>query len=163
MAKRKNNKCQKFDGFHVNPFIDDTFTIQVNILTDEKTYQTVNGIMQPKQYKFEKQLSSKVFRSAKNRNTIAELKASAQRLWLWITYEVAPSTAEFELNIKTYQKHNPKNSSINTIKDAIKDLTDKKLIKPSDRKNIYFINPVYLFSGNRVKSYPEHVEIYRSE
>jgi len=163
MAKSKNNKCQKFDGFHLNPFVNKDFTIEISILTDEKTLHNVNGIFVPKQYKFERQLTTKVYRSADIRNDLMKLKANAQRMWIWIQQTIEPAKAEFELNKITYKKANPKNSSTNTIKQALEELKEKKFIAFSDRKDIYFVNPVYLFSGNRTKAHPEHTEIYKPE
>jgi len=163
MAKSKNSKCQNFDGFHLNPFVNKDFTIEISVLTDNKTFISKNGILEPKEYEFERQLSTKVYRSAVIRDDLMKLKANAHRMWIWIQQTIEPAKAEFKLNKKTYKLSNPKNSSTNTIKQALQELQDNKFIAVSDRKDIYFVNPVYLFSGNRTKAHPEHTEIYKPE
>jgi hypothetical protein len=165
MAKSGNSNSQVFGGFHVNPFINKNFTILVNLITDDRTHILNNKTnkFEVKQFKYERDKITKILRSATKRDKIALLRPNAQRMWLWIQQEVQTEQTKFKLNRITYETSNKKRCSKNTINEALKDLQLAGLIAQSDIKDVYFVNPEYLFTGSRIKEYPDHVEVYKPE
>ena len=84
--------------------------------------------------------------------------AGAKSLYIHILYELEYGCDYIEINVKRYMKEN-NISSINTYKDAVKQLSRYLIIYPSVIKGVYWINPKLFFAGSRVNKYPKNVVI----
>ena len=59
-----------------------------------------------------------------------------------------------------YERYcNEFNVAYNTCTEAVTDLIKAGLITPTLIKRVYWINPLFLFTGNRIKKYPDSVKI----
>lgn len=167
MDKYEKYKLLK-DSIHLkkNPFITDDFKINVSILEDKNTYTKHienNRLVAklPKKYTFERQLQTTVFRTDQTKRTVLTLKPNAKDLLFWIMYEIPRNTDYVIIDKNKYAEYFDKKLSIKTIDRAIKELTQKHIIKQSKEQTVYFINPNYFFAGTRKNKYPEKCKIYK--
>lgn len=158
---QKENFSLYSHEYHVNPFVNKDFTFKISILIDKGTYYDKNGIKLNKTYKYEHSKSVKYFPDAIKRNTISKLTNNAKSLWLWIISEI--NGDEVKLNEKLFKTHNKGFTGKKSFQLTISELIKNDLIKKSDRENIYFVNPDYIYSGNRIKSFPNHAKVYREQ
>ncbi|HMT02786.1 MAG TPA: hypothetical protein PKD00_05670 [Burkholderiales bacterium] len=94
---------------------------------------------------------TKIYTNPAYRVNIFSLPTPSKILYLWFIYVLTPGKDYVYLNRKLYMEESGI-SSINTIKTALSGLIDNKIIAISPVKD-YYINPLYFYSGNRVKKY----------
>jgi len=90
------------------------------------------------------------------RQLINALSDKAQRLFLWLIYELDPGKDYLWINQTRYMEEQGI-KSINTYKDAVKELVKFKIIGLSVVKSVYWINPVIFFRGSRIDKYPDKI------
>ena len=82
-------------------------------------------------------------------------------------YEIQPKTDYIYINKADTSKE--LNISVKTLERAIKSLCSKinvydvniQIMQMSKETDVYFINPAFIFSGDRKKKYPEKCKIYK--
>lgn len=147
--------------FISNPLAGADFKILINKLTDNNTFVNDGENWLPNELSLEKETITKLYVKAENRLIISKLSSKAQRLYIWLTYELEYSKDYLWINRKRYMSENDI-SSINTFKDAVEELCRYLIIYPTleGKKDFYWINPRLFFCGDRVKKYPNHVKQY---
>jgi hypothetical protein len=99
---------------------------------------------------------TKVYNRSAFRLNIFGMSEKARSLFLWLVYEVDSGKDYLWLNKQRYMFE--ANVSINTLKDAIKELGFNKIITPTFlNPEYYWINPTYFFNGNRINKYPNNL------
>ena len=156
MTVQSKSKCQKIDE---NPLLSN-FSFNVTQLEDKSTYQNNDGVLLPKLYHLERDQHTKIFINQYNRKKIANLSNSVKSLLLWLIFELKPGTDKIEINKNRYMKEN-NIKSINTVKKAINELTVNFIIAPANKNKLYFINPRIFYSGSRIKSFPDNIQVYK--
>ena len=149
----------------INPIVNDgNFYISVSILEDKKNYvkdpKENKALHMPKQFYFERQIKTKLYRSEIIKTMLLELDRNAKDLILWLLLEIQPNIDYIIINKEDYSKQ--MKVSIKTTQRAIKSLIDKNIIAISKEIDVYFINPAIFFNGNRIKHYPNNIQIYKS-
>lgn len=97
----------------------------------------------------------KVFVTGEKRKKMNTLSSSAKELLMWIIYELDPSKDYFWLNRERYMAEmNIKSKT--TVTNAVSELLTT-YIQPTRVREIYFINPDYMFNGNRIRQFPDNV------
>jgi len=84
-----------------------------------------------------------------------DLPASAKDMFMYIGAHLGWERDIIEMDEEKYCKM--MDVSRNTFFSAKTALTNRLIIPRTSRKNTYWVNPAYLFKGNRVTSYPERV------
>lgn len=148
----------------VNPFVKDLY-ISVSVLKDNNNYikhpEENDALYTPKEYYFERQINSKVFRSKFTKKAVLQLNSNAKTLLWWIMFEIQPKTDYIHINKADTSKE--LNISTKTIERALKTLCSKeiKILCKSKEIDVYFLNPIFFFSGNRTKKYPTKCKEYK--
>jgi hypothetical protein len=101
--------------------------------------------------------SVKVYQSSSRRNVINDLTPNACKLLLWIQQELKPNRDYFWLNKERYIKETT--VAYNTYKKSISNLVENCLLTPTEKNDVYWINPDFFFPGNRIKKYPRNLVI----
>lgn len=144
-----------------NPFIND-FKIDIRNVTDFHSF-TKDGVnVKPKEYSAEVQKSTRVYLSADQRDVVSLLKPNAQRLYLWIIYELTPNKDWIWINRVKYMKDNGKIKDARTYNRSVDELCDCGFIAPVIRyKDVFYINPSIIFCGSRVEKYKDKLNIVK--
>ena len=95
----------------------------------------------------------KLYTSSLNRKLVSKLSPCGKELYLWIMYEIEVGKEALWINRDRYLEENE--TSINTYKKAIEELIKNAIIAYTVVKDVYWINPSYFFSGDRLKMYPD--------
>jgi hypothetical protein len=97
----------------------------------------------------------KVFVSGEKRKRMNELSSTAKELLMWIIYELDPAKDYFWLNRERYMAEmNIKSKT--TVTNAVSELLTT-YIQPTRVREIYFINPDYMFNGSRINKFPNNL------
>lgn len=148
------------EDFISNPLVTANFTIIVNKIKLKGAFYKDGEEWLNKEIDFERDESTKLYKNKENRIVIASLKPNAKSLFIWIAFEVECGKDYFWINKDRYMNEN-NITSINTYKEAIKELVINNIICPSAVKDVYWINPRMLFCGSRINKYSEYVKEYQ--
>lgn len=88
------------------------------------------------------------------------LSSAAKDMMMYIAARMQYDTDIIELEEEKYC--NVMNLSRSTFFSAKRELTNRIIIPRTSRRNTYWINPAYLFRGNRMEKYPDSV-VMRNE
>lgn len=137
----------------------DSFVIPVNERQFDKQYtldkdgETLIPVIQD----VEATPITKVFVTPERRKIVNFLSPKAKSFFLWLMYELDAGKDYTWINKDRYMKE-LEITSVNTIKDAIKELHRYALISPTVIKDVYWINPDFFFRGDRIRKYPKNVK-----
>ena len=165
MDKTKKYQELKLSKHLKNNPLTKGFIISVSVLKDNNNYikhpEENDALYTPKEYYFERQINSKVFRSKHTKQIVLNLNPPAKDLLWWIMFELQAKTDYIHIN-KTDTSKELKVST-KTIERALKTLCSKeiKILCKSKEIDVYFLNPIFFFSGDRKKKYPEKCKIYK--
>ena len=154
-------KLEEFDEKNLikNPF---EFTLQIPVTELISNIEYIKdmeeGIIVPKGIVLERTKSIKLYYCEDCKDFVANLSDKAQRLYLHILYNLLHGKDWIQINSEYYMKKNGI-SSINTFKNAIKELMRYSFISPTEYKTVFWINPNLFFAGNRLKKYPNNIKI----
>jgi hypothetical protein len=105
---------------------------------------------------FEDGAFTKIYNRSAFRINIFSMSEKARSLFLWLIYEINPSVDWLWINKDRYMFEST--VSVNTYKAAITELVFHKIITPTIYQDTYWINPTYLFNGNRIAKYPTRLK-----
>ena len=158
-------QCKQAKSMQINPLIGDWFKIHYSLKEDQNNYVKHHSeniaVKLPKIYKVERQQSTKLLKSAKNRQTVAKLLPAAKALLIYIMFQVEQNQDFVIIDKKEFMSENK--ISLNTYKVALSQMIEQRFIKESEIKHVYFINPLYIFAGNRLNKYAMHTKKYTPE
>lgn len=104
----------------------------------------------------DKSASCRLFTSSINRRVVSKLSLCGKGLYLWIMYEIETGNEALWINKVRYIEES--GVSLNTYKKSIDELVRHAIIAYTVVKEVYWINPAYFFSGDRIKMYPDCLE-----
>jgi len=112
-------------------------------------------------YKIEYDEYAKVFRGKGDITNIYKLDNRGRELLLYIIMHIGEGDDWISINVENYMsKHKIK--SVNTYKEAVKNLVANNYIaRTHNYRNVFWVNPRYIFNGNRIKAFPKNVVIKR--
>ena len=142
----------------INPLTEVGF--RVIITRRPKVHHDKDGNEVIEDVELEHERYAKVFLEGGKRKAVCSLGGSATKLFTWLMYELDSGKDYVWINRDRYM-HESGISSINTYKDALRELVGSGLIAVSLEPGVFWINPRLFFCGNRIKKYPNHVEIYK--
>lgn len=156
------------DKMGLNPFITPDFKIVLRKWDDTKSFKktSVDGLGNPtyavNEIEAEKDTYAKLFNQPAKRLLVTSLSSGAQRLLLYISYELAAAQDWIWINRKAYMDESGV-SSINTFKKECKELCAVNIINENSiYKGVYWINPAYVFFGSRPNKWPDNVVYIKS-
>jgi len=170
------DKTKKYQELKLSKHLKDNpltkgFIISVSILNDKNNYikdpNELDALYNPKQYQLERQINTKIYRSKVTKKAVLQLNSNAKNLFLWIMFEIQPKTDYIHINKADTSKE--LNISTKTLERAIKELCNKitifgintQIMQMSKETDVYFINPAFIFSGDRKKKYPQRCKEYK--
>lgn len=161
-SKREYNPLNAVDfdegSLGSNPFLNN-LEIVVNSLLMKGQFRRDGDIMVNNEVEFDRQQSTKLFKSPTNRMIAMGLGFSELRLFVWLSYECNQNKDYMWINVKRFLEES--GMSINTYKSAFDKLCRYCYIYPIvGVKDVIWINPAIFFSGNRVKCFPRNVKVY---
>lgn len=141
-----------------NPFsqelvVEVDVRLSPNAVIDDPVYGKI-----PATSDIEKQKATKVYKTAAYRDRCMNLSATAQRMLLFIMYEMVGADDWVELEPAWYKEVSGAGSR-NMYNKGKEELIRYLYITPTEKKNVYWVNPVLLFGGNRVTKYPDNVVV----
>ncbi len=156
MQKYKRPKFTEED-LGENPLIE-SFAVKVREVTQGTVVQdgqrVLNNVL------FEATPYTKIFTNTIDgvmpRKKVTNLNDKAQRLYLWLIYEIDSGKDYIWINQARYMEEQGI-KSINTYKDAIRELVMNKFLAISVVKSVYWINPAYFFKGSRINKYEDKI------
>ena len=152
MQKYKKPKFE-YSDIGINPFRGN-LRISSSILEFKDSYQMLEeGSLINATKIVDNTPSCRLFTLSNNRLYVSKLTLSGKELFLWIMFSVEPGKEVLWINKDRYMVEN--STSINTYKRAIEDLVKNAVIAFTVVKDVYWINPLYFFNGDRLKMYPE--------
>lgn len=99
----------------------------------------------------------KVYTDSSRRKHISKLSPRASQMFLWIMYKLRAGDDLVYINRKSYMHECDVTKP--TFLKATSELCDMNILKPQGKyQDLYWINPLYLYKGNRIKKYKNNVE-----
>ena len=141
----------------VNPF-SHSLDLKASQCKGDGYVGVAGGIQLPKRYKKDQIPHTKIFHSAELRKVTLGLSDRALRIYMWFVFHAEPDKDYIKFNQSAYMNENGI-SSINTVKDGVKELIRYQFIEKSNMKGVYWFNPLYFFRGDRLKKYSKKVQI----
>jgi hypothetical protein len=139
-----------------NPTVNE-LVIPVVMLATSKMKE-VDGIKVLEEVELEYTQYTKVFKTPQLRAYVNNLSDKAQRLYLWLMYEIETGKDYLWINRTRYMEESGI-KSITTVTNALNELHRYAFIVPTIIKDVYWINPQLFFSGSRIKKYPSRLKI----
>jgi hypothetical protein len=139
-----------------NPFAN-SLEIKVRGLELSKQYKLdEDGDLLPVTIDIEYDEFCKMYSSSKKRLIRNKLPLRSKEMLMWIQDELEYGKDYLWVN-KTRYMEELEIKSINTYKEALKELIRHGFITPTLASDYYWINPDFMFKGDRVKKYPKNV------
>lgn len=155
------NKLEPFDEKNLltNPF-SYSLTLPVTEVISNINYtkDPEDGIIVNSTFYQERIPSTRIYQTADFYDTVAKLSPRAHSLLLYIIYKLLPSKDYIQVNTEHYMNKNSI-SSINTYKEAKKELIRHSFIASTEYKTVFWINPNMFFNGNRLKKYKNNINV----
>ena len=147
--------------FGVNPFIS-SLIIEAKEIVNPGKFVFENGKYEQSTSIIEVELASRVYIRTDKRKYITALPPNAKALLFWIVYELEYNQDYLWINGKRYMEESK--TSLNTYKAALKELSFAGIITPvAFCKEHYWINPWYIYLGNRIEQYEKCLVVYKLE
>lgn len=150
---------EKFDPNNLitNPF---TFTLRIPVTkvisNIDYTIDVEDGVFHNKAFYVDKTKKVTLYHCAYCKDNTIGLSDKALRLYTWIIMSIEPGMDYIQIN-QDYYMRKAGVKSINTYKDAVKELVRYSYIQATEYKTVFWINPNIFFSGNRLNKYPDNI------
>lgn len=109
-------------------------------------------------FEFDADVYCKVFSDSKRRLKMVLLTPRGKDLLLWLIYEADKGKDWLWLNKDRYMEEN-NISSMNTYRGAVNDLIKNGYMTKTIVTDVYWLNPMFFFNGNRIKAFPDNVKV----
>ncbi len=142
----------------LNPLVNN-LQIEATKLTDINKFVLFEGVQVPVSTLIEKRQNTKLFYCSGCKDMVYNLSPGAKSLYLYVLYNLEGGQDWIQINVQWYMTKNSI-KSINTYKEAAKELCRYLFLSKSvDYNDVYWINPMLFFSGNRIAKYSDKVVI----
>ncbi len=116
------------------------------------------GTYLPTGFYMDKVQSSRVYYSAGMKDIVYGLSDRAQRLYLYILYNMQKSKPYVQINKENYMTKNSIKSRI-TYANALEELIRYGFIVKTIYKTVFWTNPMMFSAGNRLKMYTNNLDV----
>lgn len=143
----------------INPFIINEL-IKVRSFNSKKDMEIANNnesinVSLNQKILVEYKTATKLFHDVDYRNIILRLNGNALKLFIFISYQLDVNEDYLWINRSLFMKTTT--LSKKDLNKAIDDLIRYGLITYTKYTDVYFINPLIFFSGDRLKKYPDNL------
>ena len=168
MGRKKIKPDYTKDMLGINPFVAGNFSIRVTKLKTKRKIADVTDMLehpdsiiediseQTISHIIEYDTYCKVFNQAALRLHIGSLSMKAKALFLWVMYEINPSEDTIFIDYERYTKEF--NVVYNTFTASLEELIDSGILSLPKVNKVYWVNPLFIFCGNRIKKYPDKLK-----
>jgi hypothetical protein len=139
----------------------ETLKIPVTKVYDFKRFKAgSDGLVMPDSYCIERQASTRIYHTKGSKEMVNSFSAAALCLYGYIVNNLELNKDYIVIDRKAYMRW-AGISSINTVKKAITELWQCNFIAPVPAypKLVYFVNPKYVFNGNRLAKFPNNLDV----
>ena len=153
------NKLEIIDEgtLSVNPFTY-SLSIRVTKSTSLGKYKLSDSILLNDVYYYDRQQSTRLYHSRDNEEVISLLSPTSLRLFYFIANRMVKQKDWVQINREYFMsKYGVK--SVNSFKDALKELQRYLIIVSTHYDTVYWVNPSFMFNGDRVKKYPNNLNV----
>ena len=153
------NKLEIIDEgtLSVNPFTY-SLSIRVTKSTSLGKYKLSDSILLNDVYYYDRQQSTRLYHSRDNEEVISMLSPTSLRLFYFIANRMVKQRDWVQIN-KEYFMSKYGVKSINSFKDALKELQRYLVIVGTHYDTVYWVNPSFMFNGDRIKKYPSNLNV----
>lgn len=145
---------ERKDKLGVNPF-SVSLEIPISVGVENGVYEKKEGVLLPKEIEYENTVYTRLYAEKELKEIYKYVSPSASKLLLWIMLNVYKQEDCIYIdNTRVMEDMGVK--SINTVKKNIDELIRYGFITLSRHKQIYWINPMFFFKGNRVVKFPKN-------
>jgi len=141
-----------------NPFAQELIVEATKVMDEGILIKDEDGVMLPAHHFVERQKATKLYHYPGSKEKAMELSSGALRMLVYMAYTMEGSKDWLRVTPETYQKKSEKGSR-NTYKRAIDELITQGYITPTIYKYTYWVNPILMFAGSRIKKYPTKVKV----
>jgi hypothetical protein len=142
-----------------NPFAQELIVDATKIMDDGVMIHAEDGVtLVPAHHYVERQKATKLYHYPGSKERAMELSSGALRMLVYMAYTMDGSKDWLRVTPETYQKKSERGSR-NTYKRAIDELITEGYITPTIYKYTYWVNPILMFAGSRIKKYPTKVKV----
>lgn len=138
-----------------NPFLNQLVIECTKRIDPEAYIPDEDGTMLPASSVIEKTKPLRVYRPDGSKAAAMNLSAGALRLFVYIQYTLKTSKDYLMITPEQYSKV----ATRNVYKKAIEELWRYGYIQPTVQKHVFWVNPNLLFSGSRIKKWPDKVVV----
>lgn len=167
MGRKKVKPDINEDDLGINPFTySPEFQVRIREVEAEQEFvhreSIKEGIITKPAVKFkspyvvEQQLYTKIYRSTDLRKIEMGCSPRALHLLRFIEYTIKPGEDFIWINREMYLVEG--DCTRNTYQNAVDELIRYRLLYITTYKDVYWINPSFLFCGNRIKKYPNNLK-----
>jgi len=153
------NKLEIIDEgtLSVNPFTY-SLSIRVTKSTSLGKYKLSDSILLNDVYYYDRQQSTRLYHSRDNEEVISLLSPTSLRLFYFIANRMVKQRDWVQINREYFMsKYGVK--SVNSFKDALKELQRYLVIVGTHYDTVYWVNPSFMFNGDRIKKYPNNLNV----
>lgn len=153
------NKLEIIDEgtLSVNPFTY-SLSIRVTKSTSMGKYKLSDSVLLNDVYYYDRQQSTRLYHSRDNEEVISLLSPTSLRLFYFIANRMVKGNDWVQIN-REYFMSKYRVKSINSFKDALKELQRYLIIVGTHYDTVYWVNPSFMFNGDRVKKYPNNLNV----
>lgn len=144
----------------VNPFVQELI-VRVRDFKTGKIVEDADGIKDFEYAEAEYDPHTKIYTTVMDRQIINMLSPKAKDLYLFLIYSLTTGKDYFWFNKQRYMEELQIKSNT-TVHNAITELIRYGIIIYTVYRDVYWINPGFLFAGNRVKKYKSNVKVVSS-
>lgn len=94
---------------------------------------------------------------------VNNLSPSAKDMIFYIMTHIGHNREAIQIEYVSYCEKTGLDITLRTFQRAIVELTNRVIEKKAARKNMYYINPDFLFKGSRINAYPDKVHVTYTE
>lgn len=121
-------------------------------------YKLDEGVMLPVSYVVDKQESCKLYRDMDINCMLMGLGYRALQLFNWVALTIEKDRDWVQINEDLFCKRAGIGSK-KTFKAALNELIRYQVLLGTHYSTVYWVNPYYLFNGDRLKKYKNNVEV----
>lgn len=121
-------------------------------------YRSVGGVLVNDSYLYDLQSRTSLYHSKLNDEVLMMLSLPALRLFIHIANRMESGKDWVRVNREYFMKLSGVRS-VNTFKGAVRELVRYCIISPSHYDLVFWVNPSFMFSGDRVRAFRGNVVV----
>lgn len=143
------------DNIGINPF---ALNLIIPVNRRYKDVKNKFGDDDKLEFSYEATKFCRVFDAFEHRDDAVRLPIRCKELMYYIIHSMETGKDYVYIEKEVYMA-NMGIKSVNTFKGAIKGVVNRYIIPHETIKGVYWVNPMYLFKGDRISKFPNRVRV----